>query len=92
MLLKPTAGDSFQRKFCTGATISPFSIRNKPSRVMPVLSRVWGSTPRMYQKKLTSRPRLVDLIISSRVAVPPSMTRLMPGCVPVGSFFCRLAQ
>ena len=40
MLLKPTSGDMFQRKFCTGPAISPFSIRNRPSRVMPVLSSV----------------------------------------------------
>ena len=39
-LLKPTIGDMFQRKFCTGPTISPFSMRNRPSRVMPVLSSV----------------------------------------------------
>ena len=69
MLLKPRAGPSFQRKFCTGPAISPFSIRNRPSRVMPVLSSVMLSTGRMYQKNETSSPRLVDLIICSIVCV-----------------------
>ena len=82
----------FQRKFCAGPTISPFSIRNSPSRVMPVLSSVICSTGRMYQKKLTRSPRRVLLIISSSVAVPPSMTRLWPGCVGVGALPCLLAQ
>ena len=57
MLLKARAGPSFQRKFCTGPAISPFSIRNIPSRVMPVLSSVICSTGRMYQKNVISRPR-----------------------------------
>src|SRR5918994_1803476 len=85
MLLNPTAGDSFHLKFCTGATISPFSIRNRPSRVMPVLSSVICSTGRMYQKNVTSRPRFVVLIICSSVSLPPSITILWFGDVTLGS-------
>ena len=70
MLLKPTAGDSFQRKFCTGPTISPFSIRNSPSRVMPVLSSVICSTGRMYQKNADQQPALrrLDHLLHGRGA------------------------
>ncbi|MND09378.1 hypothetical protein D3C83_326530 [compost metagenome] len=50
------------------------------------------STGRMYQKNETSSPRLVLLIMSSTLVVPPSIARLMFGVVPVGSFFCRFAQ
>ena len=46
----------------------------------------------MYQKKVTSKPRLVDLIISSTVAVPPSITRLILGDVAVGAVFWCWAQ
>ena len=59
---------------------------------MPVLSSVICSTGRMYQKKLTSRPRLVDLIIWSTVASPPSITRLWFGLVGVNGLFCFFAQ
>ncbi len=67
----------FHRKFWTGMVISPFSMRNSPSRVMPVLSSVALSTPRMYQKNVTSKPRLVCLIMSAVLRSDPSMTRLM---------------
>ena len=79
-------------RYLTGATISPFSIRNRPSRVMPVLSNVMLSTGRMYQKKVTSNPRFVDLIICSIVASPPSITRLWFGLVGVNGLSCFLAQ
>jgi hypothetical protein len=81
----------FHRKFWTGPAIWPFSMRKSPSRVIPVFSSVWVSTPRMYQKNVTSSPRRVDLTISSMDMLVPSMTRLLLSVAGVGSFFCRLA-
>src|SRR5262249_32574583 len=37
-------GDSLKRRFFTDFVISPFSIRNVPSRVRPVYNTVRGST------------------------------------------------
>jgi hypothetical protein len=39
-LLKPTSGDMFQRKFCTGPDDLAVLDEEQPSRVMPVLSSV----------------------------------------------------
>ena len=40
--------NSLNRKFLIGREILPFSIRNVPSRVSPVLRTVRGSTGQMY--------------------------------------------
>ena len=36
-----------------------------PSRVRPVCNAVRGSTPRIYQKRPSNKPRSIDLIMSS---------------------------
>src|SRR5712692_3553465 len=57
-----------KRKLRTGYWIFPFSMSQMPSRVSPVCSSVRRSTNRRYQKRLTSRPRSVERIISSILA------------------------
>ena len=85
MLLKLTAGDSFQRKFCTGADdLAVLDQEQAVARHAGVEQRHAGRPAGCTRRTMTSRPRLVDLIISSTVAVPPSITRLMFGVVPVG--------
>jgi hypothetical protein len=56
-LLSMKIGDSFQRMFFTGVVTRPSSMRNVQSRVSPVNRMVRGSTPRMYQKRVSRRPR-----------------------------------
>ena len=51
----------------------PFSTKKVPSRVSPVSRRVWGSTDRMYQNRVTRMPRGVSRTRSSTVPVPPLM-------------------
>ena len=83
----------FQRKFCTGPAISPFSIRNSPSRVMPVLSSgCVVDTPRMYQKNVTSSPRRVCLIMSSIDRFEPSTHEAHVRVAVDGAAFCRRAS
>src|ERR1035438_3655816 len=53
-------GLSFHRKLVTGSVILPFSTRNTPSRVRPVTCSVCGCKVRMYQSRVTSRPRSTD--------------------------------
>src|SRR5205814_9854286 len=76
-----------KRKLRTGYWILPFSIYQSPSRVRPVNRAVRGSTPRMYQKRLTNKPRCIDLIICSTVAGGAELSRMEftgPGvaCLP----------
>src|ERR1035441_3165505 len=63
-------GLSLNLKLFTAPTTSPFSTRYTPSRVSPVSSSVCGSTSRMYQRQVSSRPRPVLAIMSSRDARP----------------------
>src|SRR5580700_87860 len=48
--------------------------RPVPSRFMPGTSFWCGSASQMYQRRLTSRPRTVERIMSSMLCRPPSMT------------------
>ncbi len=64
-------GLSLNLKLFTAPTTSPFSTRYTPSRVSPVSSSVCGSTSRMYQRQVSSRPRPVLAIMSSRDALLP---------------------
>src|SRR5713226_3347559 len=81
-----------KRKLRTGYRIFPFSMSQTPSRVSPVCTSVRTSTNRRYQKRLTSRPRSVERIISSMLAggcALCSMALTGPG---VGSLAFCLAQ
>src|ERR1035437_834274 len=99
-LFRKKIGDSLKRKFFTGCEIFPFSMRYVPSRVRPVFTSVRGSTPRMYQKRVTRMPRSVLLIMSEIDEVPPIMRSVPPPPKPrpppplecVGSFPCFCAQ
>jgi glycine/D-amino acid oxidase-like deaminating enzyme len=73
-----TRGLSLKRRLVAGWVIFPFSIRNRPSRVRPVSCKVCGLTVRMYQKRVTRRPRSVPAMSAARDSLPPSRTRL-PG-------------
>ena len=67
-LPRRAAGHQFSRPpvIChLSATFSSSTSMPKPGTSMPVFSSVSLSTPRMYQKKVTSSPRRVDLIMSS---------------------------
>ena len=63
-----------------------------PSRVKPVNSAVLGSTPRMYQKRLTNNPRGMDLIISSTLAGGAELSRIEFTGPGVGSLPFSFAQ
>ena len=65
------AGDSLKRKLFAGWVTAPFSIRNTPSRVRPVTMSSRGSSQRMYQKRVTSKPRLTLLTRSSTLGASP---------------------
>ena len=58
-------GSRESEKFRTADVISPFSIRNVPSRVIPVSVRSDGLTGRIYQKFVTRIPRCVVRMRSS---------------------------
>src|SRR6185437_9932042 len=92
-----STGDSLNRKLLTTPVTSPPSTRYTPSRVSPVSSRDCGSTSRMYQRQVSSSPRSVDLVISSRPGASaspgPSMSRLSPGSAsgsPIVLAECRV--
>src|SRR5258708_35007033 len=51
-LARTRAGDSLNRKLLTGPLILPFSTRNTPSRVKPVIVRLCGSIQRVYQNRV----------------------------------------
>ncbi len=75
-----SSGLSLKRKLLTAPTILPSSIKYTPSRVSPVNSSVVGSTSRMYQRVVSSRPFSVPAIMSSiEVSSPPVRMRLSPG-------------
>src|SRR5215471_5015218 len=73
------------RKFLTGYLIWPFSMYQTPSRVNPVTRAVLGSTPRMYQKRVTINPRAVFLIISSKFTGGAELSRMALTGPGVGS-------
>src|SRR5688572_3800438 len=81
-----------KRKFLTGYWILPFSMYQIPSRVNPVCNAVRGSTPRMYQKRPSSIPRSIDLIMSSSDTAGAELSMMLFTGPGVGSFPCRLAQ
>src|SRR5437763_677891 len=60
---------TLKRKLRTPATTWPPSTRNVPSRVIPVKIFSYGSTSRMYQRRVTRMPRSVPATISSTVAL-----------------------
>src|ERR1700721_1311796 len=60
MAIKLWLKRKLRRPHCT----LPFSIRNVPSRVIPVTIFSYGSTSRIYHRRVTSTPRSVDEIIS----------------------------
>src|SRR5579863_100335 len=66
-----------KRKLRMPPDTRPFSMRNVPSRVMPVRTFSYGSTSRMYQRRVTRIPRSVERIISSTDLSPPEKTRFM---------------
>src|SRR6266436_1954357 len=93
--------DWLNRKLRAADDTRPFSIKNSPSRVIPVMTFSYGSTSRMYHSRVTSRPRLVEAIISSREALPPEKTRFIGASPysfgsmkpwPVGCFFAIFAE
>src|SRR5229473_6644490 len=69
--------DWLKRKLRTAEVTRPFSTRNSPSRVMPVITFSYGSTSRMYHKRVTRRPRSVEAIIFSSDESPPEKTRFI---------------
>src|SRR5438093_1374675 len=65
-----------KRRSFTGRVMRPFSMRNVPSRVMPVMMDAFGCTMRTYQNRVTQIPRLMSLKSSALAVVPGSMNRL----------------
>jgi hypothetical protein len=59
----------------TGRTTRPFSMRNVPSLVMPVMMVASGWTGRTYQKRVTRRPWPQAAIIDSGSASPGARQR-----------------
>ena len=68
MLLKARAGPSFQRKFCTGPAISPFSIKNIPSRVMYYyVANSFGGLLRKPNSVLANQPLEEPVILKLKL-------------------------
>src|SRR5438105_6151098 len=64
-----------KRRSRTGRDRRPFSIRNVPSRVIPVMIACSGCTSRTYQKRVMYKPRVMLAINSGTLLSPGNMAR-----------------
>ena len=62
-----------KRRSLTGRVILPFSMRNVPSRVIPVITVRSGCTSRTYQNRVTYSPRDTEATMSFQGVSPASI-------------------